>query len=57
MAMTNAEKEECASQALAVIQAKFSRPPLDDVLDILRRAGQQAIASAPQPSYETHVGA
>jgi hypothetical protein len=34
-------KEELASQVLAVIGADFHRPSNDDILDILKRAGER----------------
>jgi hypothetical protein len=58
--MTNLAKEETAAQVLAVIQAKFERPQLPEILDILKRAEQQATASLPQQIPDacgTHAGA
>ena len=45
--MTNLAKEEAAAQALAVVQARFERPTLEDVEDVLERAKQQARVAAP----------
>jgi hypothetical protein len=43
--MTNLSREETAAHVLAVIQAKFERPSVDVVVDILQRAERQATAS------------
>jgi hypothetical protein len=47
--MTHLAKEETAAQALAVVQARFERPSLIDIEDILERAKRQARVLAPQP--------
>lgn len=44
--MTNLAKEEAAAQALAVVQARFERPSIEDVEDVLERAKQQARVAA-----------
>lgn len=45
-AMTHLAKEETAAQALAVVQARFERPTLEDIEDVLERAKQRARAVA-----------
>ena len=45
--MTHLSKEETAAQVLAVMQARFERPSLTDIEDILERAKQQARVSTP----------
>lgn len=45
--MTHLSKEETAAQVIALIQAKFERPNLCDVEDILDRARQQARQASP----------
>ena len=44
--MTHLAKEEVAAQVLGVVQARFERPPLVDIEDILERAKQQARVAA-----------
>jgi hypothetical protein len=43
--MTNLSKEEMAAQILAIVQAKFERPSLEDIEDIWERA-KQCLAEA-----------
>jgi hypothetical protein len=44
--MTHLSKEEMAAQVLAVLQARFERPSLEDIDDILERAKLHARVAA-----------